>query len=201
MMRIMLIGLACTACVANMAAAADGLGRLFFSPAQRAQLDATRAQRDRRAPVTADTEQAVPQGPDVLTYSGLVRRSDGKSTVWINRKAFTERNPDSSDISVLNVRRDGAVSVAVPQAERTASLKVGQSIEVTSGTIEESYARRVTIPKPPKPAPPGSTAAGTKPPAAVAAPTAAAQRAARRDTKASDPDSGAAPPVERGAEK
>jgi hypothetical protein len=83
----------------------------------------------------------------VVTYNGVVRRSDGKSTVWINGNPITERSTSNPEINLLNVRRDGAVSIAVPQADRTASLKVGQSLEVTSGTIEESYARRATIPK------------------------------------------------------
>lgn len=186
MRRQHLAVLACVACVTGAAEAAEALGRLFFAPAQRAQLDAARAQHDRRPPGAADTEQAAPRGPDVVTYSGMVRRDDGKSTVWINGKPITERTRDG-DVSVVGVRRDGAVSVAVPQADRSASLRVGQSMEVTSGTIEESYARRATRYTPPaKPAPAGA---------------AAAKRTVRRDTYEIDPDSGAAPLVERGAQK
>lgn len=201
LVSLMLTGMAC---VPASAVAADGLGRLFFAPAQRAQLDTTRVQRDRRGgPITAETEVAAPQGPDVVTYSGVVRRSDGKSTVWINGKPMTERTRDSN-VSVIGVRRDGAVSVNVPQADRSASLRVGQSVEVMSGRIEESYARRETLYRPPaKPAPssPAASASTTSPAAVIAAPTAAAKRAARRDTTEIDPDSGAAPPVERGARK
>jgi hypothetical protein len=210
MMRFVAIGLACVFTgMAGIAVAADEFGRLFFSPAQRAQLDAVRAKRDRRLPMTetADTTESslpsVPQGPDVVTYNGVVRRSDGKSTVWINGKPMTERT-QGSDVSVLGVRRDGAVSVAVPQADRSASLRVGQSMEVMSGTIEEPYARRATLDRlPAKAAPtaPGAASTSTPPPAAVVAPTTAAKRAARRDTKESDHDSGAAPPVERGTVK
>ena len=177
---------------------------IFFTPSQRAQMDVARAQRDRRLPVMISsdtTEQPAPQGPDVVTYDGVVRRSDGKSTVWINGKPMTERTRDS-EVSVVGVRRDGAVSINVPQADRSASLRVGQSMDVTSGKIEEPYARRATLYRPPaKPAPSGPTAAPPSPPTAVAAPTATAKRAARRDSTESDPDSGAAPPVERGTVK
>lgn len=207
MIRFVAIGLACFfAGMADVAVSADAFGRLFFSPAQRTQLDAARAQRDRRRPVTEasdTTESPVPQGPDVVTYNGVVRRSDGKSTVWINGKPMTERTRDS-DVNVVGVRRDGTVSVAVPQADRSASLRVGQSMEVISGKIEEPYARRATLdrlPAKPAPAAPAAASTSTPPPVAVAAPTAAAKRAARRDTKESDPDSGAAPPVERGSVK
>lgn len=203
MTRFAAILLAWVACAPQAALATDGLGRLFFAPAQRAQLDAARAQRDRRGPLTADTEPVAPLGPEVVTYSGMVRRSDGKSTVWINGKPMTERTRDS-DVNVLGVRRDGSVSVAVPQADRSASLRVGQSMDVTSGTIEEPYARRAKLHRPPAtPSPNATPAAGTaatSAPAGVTSPT-AAKRMARRDISETDPDSGATPPVERGAKK
>ncbi len=179
--------------------AADSLGRLFLTPDQRAQLEIARAQRDRRLPI-AETEGAptaapVPQGPDVVTYSGVVRRSDGKSTVWLNGKPVNERNRSQPEheVSVTGLQRDGAVSVAIPQADRRASLKVGQSLEVTSGAIEESYSRRVTLPRP---AENTSAAAPAAPPPAAAATTKPAGRPVRpSDAKESDPESGAAPAV------
>ncbi len=181
------------------ALAADSLGRLFLTPDQRAQLEIARSQRDRRLPI-AETEGAptaapVPQGPDVVTYSGVVRRSDGKSTVWLNGKPVNERNRSQPEheVSVTGLQRDGAVSVAIPQADRRASLKVGQSLEVTSGAIEESYSRRVTLPRP---AENTSAAAPAAPPPAAAATTKPAGRPVRpSDAKESDPESGAAPAV------
>jgi hypothetical protein len=137
--------------------AADGLGRLFLTPEQRAQLDIVRARRDPRQPLTAEpvaaqttpTPPAAPQGPDTVTYNGVVRRSDGKSTVWINGKPLNERNRSGhpNDVNVLGMRADGAVSVAVPQASRTASLKVGQRLDVGSGRVEEGYFRREMPPQ------------------------------------------------------
>lgn len=130
--------------------AADGLGRLFFTPEQRAQLDVIRARRDPRQPVPTGAEPVgttpapTPQGPDTVTYNGVVRRSDGKSTVWINGKPIDERSRirASRDVNVVGMRADGAVSVAIPQASRAASLKVGQRLDVESGRIGESYAVR-----------------------------------------------------------
>lgn len=212
MIRLVVMVLVCAACVPSEAISADTtaapsafntLGRLFFAPAQRAQLDVARAQRDRRGLAAAEVNQPeLPQGPDVVTYSGLVRRNDGKSTVWINGKPITERTRNS-DINVTSVRGDGSVSVAVPQVERSASLRVGQSMEVMSGRIEESYARRATIPRAPaKPVSAGPIATQpTSPPTPITATTARPdQRATRRDAKEkeSDPDSGAAPAATRG---
>ena len=216
------------------ALAADSLGRLFLTPEQRAQLEIVRAQRDRRLPVSIETETAAapvpaaPQGPEIVTYNGVVRRSDGKSTVWINGKPVNERDRRRSDseVTVLGVQRDGAVSVAIPQADRKASLKVGQSLEVTSGTIEESYARRATLARPqvntpaatpsaatpavtapaatPAPAPTAPAAATPIPSASVAgaSPAKPAGHPVREsDTKEADPESGAAPAVPRGTQK
>lgn len=185
--------------------AADSLGRLFHTPEQRAQMDLARVKRDQRLPVSSETEPAaapIAQGPDVVTYSGVVRRSDGKSTVWINGKPVNERNRigNASEVNVLGVRRDGAVSVAIPQADRRASLKVGQSLDVTSGRIEESYARRMTLPRPIEDAVPAPAAPPPAMPSALA-PAASSATASTRPTrpvresafKESDPESGAVP--------
>ncbi len=182
--------------------AADSLGRLFLTPDQRAQLEIARSQRDRRLPI-AETESAptaapVPQGPDVVTYSGVVRRSDGKSTVWLNGKPVNERNRSQPEheVSVTGLQRDGAVLVAIPQADRRASLKVGQSLEVTSGAIEESYSRRVTLPRAVEITPAAAPAAPTAAPvAATTVPKPATRPLRPSDVKEADPESGAAPAV------
>ena len=223
--------LMCFLC-SNAALAADGLGRLFLTPEQRAQLDVVREKRDRRLPVTTETEAApvvtapTPQGPDVVTYNGVVRRSDGKSTVWINGKPVNERDKGqtASDVTVLGVGRDGTVSVSVPHVGRRASLKVGQSLDVNAGTIGEPYTWPSTRQRAPEntpvgtaptvpsaastatgstPAPPVPTAAVTSPASApVTAPATPPSRPVREsDLKEADPDSGAAPAIPRAIKK
>lgn len=202
--------------------AADNLGRLFLAPEQRAQLEIVRAQRDRRiAPVIEDAPVVAapprPSVPPLVTYSGIVNRSDGRSTVWINGKPVNERErvKGADEVSVTGVRGDGVVSVAIPQVDRRASLRVGQSLDVESGVIEESYGRRVTIPKAPTIAPivsaPLPTAADSaqpnaagkpSPPAASVGSNPSAIRPVREsDTKDADPESGAAPALQRGTQK
>jgi hypothetical protein len=181
--------------------AAEGLGRLFLTPEQRAQLDIARVKRDQRPLVTNDappnTTAPTPQGPPVVTYGGAVRRSDGKSTVWINGKPITERQQlrNEAEVSVLGVRGDGAVSVAVPQARRTASLKVGQQLDVGSGRIEEAYALRITLPQPAEIVP---SATPVPAPVNAATPSSRFNRPLREsDFKESDADSGATPAERR----
>lgn len=130
----------------------EPIGRLFFTPAQRSSLDVARSQRARATLSTERTEeQPVPQ-EQTITYSGAVRRSDGKSTAWINGRPVTEQDAAAAGQTVVGrVRADGSVSLQVPQSGRSVELKPGQSLELLSGTIEEGYSRRPVTPEP-KPA-------------------------------------------------
>lgn len=147
--------------------AADGLGRLFLTPEQRAQLDLVRVKRDPGKTTASDADPAptpIQTGSGVVTYNGAVRRSDGKSTIWINNKPLNDRDRTSTEggVNVLGIRRDGAVSVAIPQANRSASLKVGQSLDVNTGRIDEPYyARQVARSKPAENSAPASPSPGT----------------------------------------
>jgi hypothetical protein len=156
------------------AQAQERLGRLFFTPAQRASLDIARSQRARAAVATERTEQEATPVPQTITYSGVVRRSDGKTTVWINNQAVHDRESAGSAAIVGRVRPDGSVTLQVPQSGRSVSLKPGQSVELLTGAVEEGYARGVGTPKPePKPA--------AKPAANAAAAKAAAERMAQQE--------------------
>ena len=72
---------------AGPAVAAEPLGRLFFTTAQRASLDTARSQRS-RVTLSAEKNEEAAQVPEVITYGGMVRRSDGKSTIWLNNRAM-----------------------------------------------------------------------------------------------------------------
>ena len=151
---------------------AEPLGRMFFTPAQRASLDVARTQRARTTLATEKTEEVATAAPvpQTITFDGMLRRSDGKSTIWINNRPVNENQQAGGAVVVGRIRPDGGVSLQMPQSGRSVDLKVGQSIELLSGTIEEPYARKppATAPevkpaaKPAaKPAPEGR---GAKPP-------------------------------------
>ncbi|MDP2267062.1 MAG: hypothetical protein Q8J70_10965 [Thiobacillus sp.] len=60
-------------------------GRLFYTPAQRAQLETARAH---NVTQRASPKQNQPvSAPAPLRYDGVVIRSDGKSTRWVDGKA------------------------------------------------------------------------------------------------------------------
>jgi hypothetical protein len=76
----------CTA-EASLAASAE-LGRLFYTPAQRAQLETARAQHPRSAAGSHPAQApGADNAPAPLRFDGQVIRSDGKSTRWVDGKA------------------------------------------------------------------------------------------------------------------
>lgn len=134
------------------AAEQERLGRLFFTPAQRASLDVARAQRARTTVGTeGDGQEAVPAAQSI-TYGGLVRRSDGRTTMWLNNQPIHDTASPGAGI-VTRVRPDGTITLQAPQSARSVDLKPGQSVELLSGTIEEGYSRRALTPSEPKPKP------------------------------------------------
>ena len=64
------------ACLAN---PVTDPGRLFYTPEQRAQLEAVR---DRNVTQTRQASPTVTPAP--LRFDGMVIRSDGKATSWVN---------------------------------------------------------------------------------------------------------------------
>lgn len=63
-------------------AAAPDIGQLFYTPQQRAMLDQARARKITEVRAPAPAADPAPQ-----RYDGLVVRSDGQSTRWVNGKA------------------------------------------------------------------------------------------------------------------
>jgi hypothetical protein len=112
-----------------------------------------RKQHAHRPVIEAAAEEAPPPTA-VVTYSGMVQRSDGRSTVWINNRAVHDRS--QVDPTELRARVDdtGAASITLPQQQRSIRLKVGQTAEVASGHVVESYARRPAPLPAATPAPP-----------------------------------------------
>jgi hypothetical protein len=156
------------------APAQERLGRLFFTPAQRASLDVARSQRARATLSTEKTEQEAAPVPQTITYGGVLRRSDGKTTVWINNQPVNDRESAGAAAIVGQVRPDGSVTLQVPQSGRSVILKPGQSVELLSGAVEEANSRKLEASRlEPKPAAkPAADARTAKP----AVPDSAAQR-------------------------
>ncbi|MFA5241998.1 MAG: hypothetical protein WC029_13140 [Sulfuricella sp.] len=127
----------------------EALGRLFYTPEQRARMDVAR-QHERS--VRIDEEESTPQSANIL-LNGVITRSDGKSTLWINNRLQNEASPPAV------VGKGGEVRVVTPGAKQSVPLKVGQSIDMNSGQVEEVYRRPPLAPAkeiPPSATPPGA---------------------------------------------
>ncbi len=141
-MRLLLIAALLGALPA--ANAADAIGRIFFSPEQRAQLDLARSQR-----IVAIQAKDEPV-PEFVTYNGIVRRSDGKATVWVNNKAMSDSELRTAQPLTGRIDRSGRILLQPPQASGGGplQLKVGQSAELLSGRVDETYAIPHATPAP-----------------------------------------------------
>ncbi len=99
-------------------ATAEPLGRLFFTPERRVALE---RQRQLNIQETQTLEGAT------MSLDGVVVRSSGKRTVWVNRRAQHD-NAAPAGVTVDVTRREpGKASLSVGE-ETPAQLKVGETI-------------------------------------------------------------------------
>jgi hypothetical protein len=140
-MRALAWILAASVLVPGSAAAQDKLGRLFFTPAERSSLDAQRKLAGDQAnrPVRKDPDLPKAPPPRMMTLNGVVRRSDGETTIWVNNQPVHERFRDM-DVMPGSITRE-AVAVQLPGSGRRVRLKVGQSVDSSTGEVEENYRR------------------------------------------------------------
>jgi hypothetical protein len=120
----------CALAAAGSAAAAQPLGRLFFTPEQRDALDA------RRRAKLPDKPAAVLQ-PPVTRIDGQVTRSGRNSTVWVNGEPYAE-GEDAGGVRVYPGRADPSrVGVTVGETGKRVGLKVGETLDRGSGEVRD----------------------------------------------------------------
>jgi hypothetical protein len=151
-MRLLALFVLTLAGYAGTGHAAEPLGRLFFTPAQRNALDAGK-QLDR-------PKQAGPavRGPRSVTVNGIVTRSDGESTVWVNGAPAGASGRGAAPVVATP---SGTASARVRVLDSNARLRVGQTLDRRTGKISEAYENRRATSAPAVPAPP-SPASGAE---------------------------------------
>jgi hypothetical protein len=97
------------------------LGRLFFTPQQRAELDKRR--------VNPVVEQETAAQESAVTLNGYVRRSDGRMTTWVNGVPRYDTRA---------ARGDGRVTVNEPGGQVV--LKPGQTADLVAGAVRDPLA-------------------------------------------------------------
>ena len=107
---------------------AQELGRLFLTPEQRSQLDARRKAR------VPDKPAAVLESP-FTKVDGSVRRSAGRSTVWVNGETIPEGS--QGDGARLSPAGKDEVSVPVGESRQRVELRAGQTLDRGSGEVRD----------------------------------------------------------------
>lgn len=121
-MRSTLVGwlLLAAACTAN----AEELGRLFFTPERRATLDRQRA---------LNIQEARTLQGNTMSLDGIVYRSGGRATVWINNQAQAAGDSSRTGVSAVVSSKTPGSAVLAPGEEAPAQLKVGETVNRATG--------------------------------------------------------------------
>lgn len=139
MQRLVIIFAAASISISGAAASAEPIGRLFTTPIERAQLDKVRRFGDQAVSDLSPTPAATQEPPaDHLTLQGIVTRSSGKTTTWINQ---TTNDEHDSTKSVIVLQRPSRAPVVYLQTltGRRINVKVGETLDTHSGAVHEVY--------------------------------------------------------------
>jgi hypothetical protein len=144
--RLLLFAAALAGAVSLAGAADPPVGRLFFTPAERAALENARRRNIRAEELAAEAAKrpAAPRARSVIV-SGVVQRSDGESFAWVNGKSVEGQTGDG--LRVRHTAQPNRVVVYDPDKGRMVQVKVGQRADLTTGQVEENYERRKREPQ------------------------------------------------------
>ena len=124
--RIALLVAIVAAGAGPLSAAAEPLGRLFFTPERRAQLE-------RQRQYNIQETRTIQGG--TMRLDGIVQRSSGRTTIWVNGVPQNEHS-DSAGVAVKLPPRDANKAELTTGDEPAAQLRVGEAIN--RGTRETS---------------------------------------------------------------
>lgn len=100
------------------------LGRLFFTPERRIALERQR---------NFNVQEAQTLQGTTMSLDGVVYRSSGKATVWINRQAQNEGESARTGVSAVVSSKTPGSAVLAPGEEQSTQLKVGEAVNRATG--------------------------------------------------------------------
>ncbi|MBK7357419.1 hypothetical protein [Propionivibrio sp.] len=106
----------------------EPLGRLFFTPERRQMLDRLRQ-------LNIQEKQEIPEDTS-LTINGVVTRSSGRRTVWINGVSQNENDPPGS-LSVTPNRKDPGQVILQSSEAPAANARVGDTVNRNTGEASD----------------------------------------------------------------
>ncbi len=108
--------------------AAPELGRLFFTPERRAALE-----RQRQFNIM---EARTLEG-STLSLDGVVARSTGKSTIWVNGKPSDDPEVTQSGVRAQLQRSNPGRAILTPGDDNPTNIKVGEVINRATGDRDD----------------------------------------------------------------
>ena len=124
--------------------AAEPIGRLFSSPAERNTLNYLRQTKKTHIAIQPETsvqqiEPEVRALPEAINMQGYVKRTDGKQgTVWINDQAMQE-NSGNKDVQVGRLPAHGnRIPIKLPANGKHLTLKAGQVYDPENNRVREA---------------------------------------------------------------
>ena len=100
------------------------LGRLFFTPERRTTLERQRA---------LNVQEAQTLQGTTMSLDGVVYRSSGKATVWINQQAQTENEGSRTGVTAVISPKTPGRALLAPGEEAAAPLNVGEAMNRATG--------------------------------------------------------------------
>jgi len=124
--------------ILTQAVGAGTLERLFTRAEDREELNKLRAT---PPPTQEELKTQLLKPPPVITFNGIVTRSDGRTTVWVNGSEELIRPTFSV---VLEKQTRSAVPIVLSSAGQEIWLKPGQTVTTLDGKIFEGYESQLT---------------------------------------------------------
>ena len=123
-----LIALLLAMAIAPTAGAEEALGRLFFTPERRQALD-------RQRQLNIQDSKPVNEDP-TLTINGMVTRSSGKRTSWVNGAAQNESELSGGTVVIPSRKDHGKVEVQGGDLP-AANARVGETVNRNTGEARD----------------------------------------------------------------
>ena len=134
MMRLLFLLTISVSVYCSSALAEQNLMRLFFTPAERALIDA-----NRKAAETGGNKNVISQPrTEIIEVNGYLKRKGQPDVVWVNGKNTLKSNKPFDDVKVIKVHKKGQVTLRVKDKGRV-KLKPGQGIVRGVQGSSESY--------------------------------------------------------------
>ncbi len=118
----------------------ERIGRLFSTPVERAKLDLLRSGLVAKKARGGEAAGHTPSAPtELLVLNGLVRRSNGQTTVWVNGQRLKAKGGHGKIPLHGHVDQNNRVKLRLSKEPKNIRLKPGQAWDPIKREVIEHY--------------------------------------------------------------